>query len=181
MSYDVTFNFLTKLYQCTLTFSITLQHHTQAIKKVLHFFHKNLWFFNSTCFGFSSNSLLSILILIHLDINKCWNIVPRVANWLRKLDGIIFSALGPTQGHKVQHLLVTWADWIFFFLLALTPSVKPLGPISTFTQIGMLDLVWTSALTPSVKPALLEGRNVPNPVRNLACLIFSLMQQQDVG
>jgi hypothetical protein len=75
-----------------------------------------------------------------LDINKCWNIVPRVANWLPKLNGIIFSALGPIQGHKVQHLLVTWQIENNFFLLALTPSVKALGPISTFTQIGMLDL-----------------------------------------
>jgi hypothetical protein len=35
----------------------------------------------------------------------------------------------------------------------LTPSVQPLGLISTFAPIGMLDLGWTSALTPSVKRA----------------------------
>jgi hypothetical protein len=33
----------------------------------------------------------------------------------------------------------------------LTPSAKPLGLISTFAPIGMLDLGWTLALTPSVK------------------------------
>jgi hypothetical protein len=32
----------------------------------------------------------------------------RVANWLPKFNGILFSALGPIQGHKVEHLLVTW-------------------------------------------------------------------------
>jgi len=37
------------------------------------------------------------------------------------------------------------------------PSVKHLGPISTFAPIGMFDLGRTSALTPSVKRALLEG------------------------
>jgi hypothetical protein len=98
-------------------------------------------------------------------------------NWMVSF----FQPWGPIQGHKVEHLLVALADWKYFFLLALTPSVKPLGPISTFTQIGMLDLGWTSAQTPSVKLALLQGRNVPNPVRNLACLIFSSIQQQAVG
>jgi hypothetical protein len=33
-----------------------------------------------------------------------------VANWPPKFDGILFSALGPIQGHKVQHLLVLGAD-----------------------------------------------------------------------
>jgi hypothetical protein len=48
--------------------------------------------------------------------NKCYNIdvrilinagtlAPRVANWDPR-----FSALGPIQGHKVQHLLVIGAD-----------------------------------------------------------------------
>jgi hypothetical protein len=32
---------------------------------------------------------------------------PRVANWAPKFDGIYIAALGPIQGHKVQHLLVT--------------------------------------------------------------------------
>jgi hypothetical protein len=35
-------------------------------------------------------------------------LAPAVANWPPKFDGILFSALGPIQGHKVQHLLVTW-------------------------------------------------------------------------
>jgi hypothetical protein len=39
-----------------------------------------------------------------------------------------FSALGPIQGHKVQHLLVTLGRLKRFFLVQpLTPSVKPLG------------------------------------------------------
>jgi hypothetical protein len=41
---------------------------------------------------------------------------PGVANWLPKLDGILFSALGPIQGHKVQHLLVTWGRLKISFL-----------------------------------------------------------------
>jgi len=51
------------------------------------------------------------------------------------------SASGPIQGHKVQCLLVTWGRLNFFFpISALTPSVKPLGLISTFSPIAMLDL-----------------------------------------
>jgi hypothetical protein len=68
-------------------------------------------------------------------------LVPRVTIWLPKFDGILFSALGPIQGHKVQHLLVTWGRLKRSFLYsALTPSIKPLGMISTFAPIGMLDL-----------------------------------------
>jgi hypothetical protein len=37
-------------------------------------------------------------------------LAPRVANWPPKFDGILFSALGPIRGHKVQHLLVLGAD-----------------------------------------------------------------------
>jgi hypothetical protein len=41
-----------------------------------------------------------------------------VANWTPKFDGILFSALGPIQGHKVQHLLVgTWRGQIEKFFL----------------------------------------------------------------
>jgi hypothetical protein len=77
-----------------------------------------------------------------------------VANWPTKFDGILFSALGPRPGHKVQHLLVLGADQnVFFSISTLTPSVKPLGLISTFAPIGMLDLGSTLALTPSVKQA----------------------------
>jgi hypothetical protein len=55
-------------------------------------------------------------------------LVPRVTNWLPEFDGIPFSALGPIQGHKVQHLLVTWGRLKKSFLYsALTPSIKPLG------------------------------------------------------
>jgi hypothetical protein len=50
--------------------------------------------------------------------NKCQNIDIRrlinagtldlrVANWLPKFDSTPFSPLGPIQGHKVPHLLVT--------------------------------------------------------------------------
>jgi hypothetical protein len=65
---------------------------------------------------------------------------------------LIFSPLGPIQGHKVEHLLVTWGRLKFLFPTSvLTASVKPLGLISTFASIGMLHLSCTLALTPSVK------------------------------
>ncbi len=48
-----------------------------------------------------------------------------VANWPPKFDGIPFPALGPIQGHKVQHLLVTWGHIEKnFSISALAPSVK---------------------------------------------------------
>jgi hypothetical protein len=49
--------------------------------------------------------------------------------------------MGPIQGHKVEHLLVTWGqiEKIFFSISALTPSVKPWGLNSTFAPIRMLD------------------------------------------
>jgi hypothetical protein len=57
-----------------------------------------------------------------------------------KLMVSFFSALGPIEGHKVQHLFATWGRLkrFFFSISALTPSVKPLG--GDFTPIGMLDL-----------------------------------------
>jgi len=62
--------------------------------------------------------------------------------------------LGPIQGHKVPHFLVLGADQnVFFSISTLTPSVKPLGLISTFALIGTLDLGSTLALAPSVKRA----------------------------
>ncbi len=64
---------------------------------------------------------------------------------------LVFSPLGPTQGHKVQHLLVTWGSLKIFFCVSALNVVKPLGLISTFAPIGMLDLSSTLALTPSVK------------------------------
>jgi hypothetical protein len=52
-----------------------------------------------------------------------------------------FLALGPIYNHNVQHLLVTWGRLkIFFLFSALTSSVKPVGPISTFAPIGLFDL-----------------------------------------
>jgi hypothetical protein len=49
-------------------------------------------------------------------------------------------ALGPIQGHNVQHSLVTWGrlKGFFFSISALTHSVKPLGLTSTFAPIGIL-------------------------------------------
>jgi len=82
-----------------------------------------------------------------MDMNILINaktLAPMVANLLLKFDGVLFfkKALRPIQWHKVQLLLlVAWARLNFFFSIsALTPSVKPLGLISTFAPIGMLDL-----------------------------------------
>jgi hypothetical protein len=76
------------------------------------------------------------MILINAEL-----LAPRVVNWPPKFDGILFAALGPIQGYKVQHLLVTLGRLNFFFSSsALSPSVMPLGLISTFIPIGMLDL-----------------------------------------
>jgi hypothetical protein len=56
--------------------------------------------------------------------NKTWGqlwaffaccLAPRVANWPPKFDGILFLALGPIQGLKVQHLLVTLGRLKRFF------------------------------------------------------------------
>jgi len=41
-------------------------------------------------------------------------LTPGVANWPPKFDGMLFSALGPIQGHKVQHLIVLGASTRFF-------------------------------------------------------------------
>jgi len=58
-------------------------------------------------------------------------------NWMVSF----FKPWGQIHGHKVQHLLVTWGTLKSFFSIpVLTPSVKPLGLISTFAPIGMLDL-----------------------------------------
>jgi hypothetical protein len=48
---------------------------------------------------------MDVRILIIAEI-----LAPRVTNWPPKFDGIVFSALGPIQGQKVQHLLVLGAD-----------------------------------------------------------------------
>jgi hypothetical protein len=52
---------------------------------------------------------------------------PRVANSPPRLDGIYFPALGPKQGHKVQHLLVTLGRLKRIFTSAVTPRVRPVG------------------------------------------------------
>jgi hypothetical protein len=68
-------------------------------------------------------------------------LAPRVANWLPKFNGILFSALGPIQGHKVLAFISNLGQIEkIFSISALTPSVKPLGLISTFAPIRMLDL-----------------------------------------
>jgi hypothetical protein len=80
----------------------------------------------------------------HRDISKCSNIGPKGCKiGLSNSMVSFFPPLGPIQGHKVQHLLVTWGRLKrkrFFLIQPLTPSVKPLGLVSTFAPIGMLDL-----------------------------------------
>jgi hypothetical protein len=64
-----------------------------------------------------------------------------LADWPPKFDGMLFSALGPIQGHNVQHLLESWGRLKSFFSIStLTPGVKHRRLISTFAPIGMLDL-----------------------------------------
>jgi hypothetical protein len=54
---------------------------------------------------------------------------------------MFFPTLGPLQGHKVQHLLVSLGRLKRFFSSStLTPNVKFLGLISTFAPIGMFVL-----------------------------------------
>jgi hypothetical protein len=82
--------------------------------------------------------MLNIVVRILINAGT---LVPRVASWIPKCGGMVFLALGPIQGHKVQHLLVTRGTLkIFFSTSAFTPSVKPLRLISTFPPIGLLDL-----------------------------------------
>jgi len=87
-----------------------------------------------------------------VGVNLPWSGYPGVhLNHGTRFMVLVFSPLGSIQGHDVQHLLVTWGRLkIFFCVSALTPSAKPLGLISTFAPIGMLDLSCTLALTPSV-------------------------------
>jgi hypothetical protein len=42
-------------------------------------------------------------------------LAPRVADWLPKIDIILFSALRPIQGHKVQNLLVARDRFRLYF------------------------------------------------------------------
>jgi hypothetical protein len=39
----------------------------------------------------------------NISIVNAGTLGPRFANWFPKFDGILFSALGPIQGHKIQH------------------------------------------------------------------------------
>jgi hypothetical protein len=50
--------------------------------------------------------------------------------------------LGPIEGHEVQHIYISKLGQIqnTFSISALTPIVRPLGLISTFAPIQMLDL-----------------------------------------
>jgi hypothetical protein len=48
---------------------------------------------------------MDVRILINAEI-----LALRVTNWPPKFDGILFSAWGPIQGQKVQHLLVLGVD-----------------------------------------------------------------------
>ncbi len=86
-------------------------------------------------------SIFGLVIGPKLLINS-GTLAPRVAYWPSKFDGILFSRLGPIQAHKAQHLLILRGRLksFFFPISALTLNVKPLGPISTFAPIGMLDL-----------------------------------------
>jgi hypothetical protein len=53
-----------------------------------------------------------------------------------------FLALGPIEGHKVQHSLVTWGQIEkIFWISSLTPNVKPMGLISTLKS---LILAWNT-------------------------------------
>jgi len=54
-------------------------------------------------------SIFGLQIVPKLLINAR-RLAPGVANWPAKFDGLLFSALGPIQGHKVHHLLVLGAD-----------------------------------------------------------------------
>jgi hypothetical protein len=61
-------------------------------------------------------------------------LVPRVANWLPKFNGILFSSLGG------QYKPIAFLSNLGHIEKAFTPSVKPLGLISSLAPIGMLDL-----------------------------------------
>jgi hypothetical protein len=71
--------------------------------------------------------------------NKCWNIGPRIAKLAPQICWYPFSALGPIQGHKVPHLLVTWGRLNFFSPISVLTHNKLLRLISTFAPVGMLD------------------------------------------
>jgi hypothetical protein len=62
-----------------------------------------------------------------------------------------FQLWGQYKAIKSLAFISSWGRLKSFFpISALTPSVKPLGLVSTFAPIGMLDLGLTLALIPSV-------------------------------
>jgi hypothetical protein len=73
-------------------------------------------------------------------------LAPRAANWPPKFQAILFFFFSPPWGqYKAlkSSAFISTLGQIEKFLLsisALNPSVKPLGLISTFAPIGMLDL-----------------------------------------
>ncbi len=91
-------------------------------------------------------SIFGFLFGLKLLINAR-TLAPIVANWLPKLDGILFfffQPWGPIEGHKLKHLLLTWGRFKnIFSISALTPSVKPLlGAIFNFYSNRNAWFIW---------------------------------------
>jgi hypothetical protein len=61
-----------------------------------------------------------------------------VTNWPLKFDGILFCAWGPTQGHKVRHLLVAWGRLKSFFFSFSLDSLCKVGLSGTIRGLFML-------------------------------------------
>jgi hypothetical protein len=57
-------------------------------------------------------SIFGLMFSPELLINAL-TLAKRVGDWLPKFEDILFSALGPIQGHKVQ--LITWGRLKRFF------------------------------------------------------------------
>ncbi len=87
-------------------------------------------------------------------INKCWNIDPKGCKLASQICCPFFSLGANTRPQCSAFISNLGQIEKLFSMSALTPTVKPLGLISTFAPIGMLDLSWTSSPTPSVKWAL---------------------------
>ncbi len=110
------------------------------------------------------------------DIDKCWNIGPKGSKLTSQIWWYPFSALGPIQGHKVQHFISKLGQIEkFFSISAWTPSVKPLGLILSFAPIGMLDLGWTFALNSKCEGGLTDNSLFPHtkqgrPANDPSCL-----------
>jgi hypothetical protein len=74
---------------------------------------------------------LNVRILI-----KAGTLASRVANWLVKFDAILLLALRSIDGHKVQHLLVTWGILKRVFLFQLNFWSKANGADFNFCSNG---------------------------------------------